>query len=68
MDVEADTAARAAEKFADARFAADSYPQKRTVHVREVTPFLAFDVETRNDPTFIASPKKVDVGGGRSGA
>lgn len=61
LEVEAVDAKNAAELFCEKRFAQDSYPQHRTVHVLALD-VKVFDVQTRANPEFEASEQRPKMG------
>ena len=63
LEIEEADARRAAEVFCEKRFAQDSYPQQRTVHVLALD-VKVFDVQTRSTPEFEATETRPKVGPG----
>lgn len=62
LEIIEDTAKRAAEVFCEKRFAQDSYPQQRTVHVLALD-VKVFEVQTRSTPEFEAEERRPKVAG-----
>lgn len=62
LEIVEDTAKRAAEVFCEKRFAQDSYPQYRTVHVLALD-VKVFEVQTRSTPEFEAEERRPKVAG-----
>jgi len=62
LEIVEDTAKRAAEVFCEKRFAQDSYPQQRTVHVLALD-VKVFEVQTRSTPEFEAEERRPKVAG-----
>ncbi len=61
LEVDAGDAKEAAEFFCEKRFAQDSYPQQRTVHVLAIE-LKVFYVQTHSTPEFEANEVQPRVG------